>query len=170
MEEGKYLEEIIKELKNTKKYNLKDLIYAKYQKDYRKEFFTLEHGENKIITRVSYYGMLVKKDEAYFDIINNIIVNENELLETHNFNENIELSLEEIKNALKVLEEKFDLYVDEKIIGGEGYGDGSYRTVKFRATKGIKKTIEEQKEEAEYRRKIIEDYKNNSFFRRVFRK
>ena len=169
MEEGKYLEEIIKKLKNTKKYNLKDLIYAKYQKDYKKEFFTDEHGHNKITTRMSYYGMLVKKDEAYFDIINNIIVNENELLETHNFNENIELSLEEIKNALKVLEEKFDLYVDEKIIGG-GYGEGSYKTIKFRATKGIEKTVEEQKKEAEYRRKIIEDYKNNSFFRSFFRK
>ncbi len=169
MEEGKYLEEIIKELKNTKKYNLKDLIYAKYQKDYKKGFFTDEHGYNKITTRMSYYGMLVKKDEAYFDIINDIIVNENELLETHNFNENIELSLEEIKNALKVLEEKFDLYVDGKILGGD-YGEGSYKIIKFRATKGIEKTIEEQEKAEEYRRKIIEDYKNNSFFRSIFRK
>ena len=169
MKEAKYLEEIIKELKNTKKYNLKDLIYAKYNKDYRKEFYTFEHGQNKMTTRMYYYGVLIKKEDSFYDIINDISVNENELVETYNFNEDIDLTIEELKNALKVLEEKFNLYVDEKIISGN-YGDGCYRIIKFRATKGIDKTIEEEKKEKEYRNKIIEEYKNEGFFRSIFRK
>jgi len=169
LKEAKYLEEIIKELKNTKKYNLKDLIYAKYNKDYRKEFYTYEHGQNKMITRMYYYGVLIRKDDSFYDIINDISVDENELVETYNFNEDIELTIEELKNALKVLEEKFDLYVDEKIISGN-YGDSCYRIIKFRATKGIDKTIEEEEKEKEYRNKIIEEYKNEGFFRSIFRK
>ena len=77
--------------------------------------------------------------------------------------------MEGIKNALKVLEEKFDLYVDEKIIG-ENYGENSYKIIKFRATKGIEKTVEEQENAEEYRNKIIEEYKNEGFFRSIFRK
>lgn len=169
MEEIKYLEEIIKELKNTKIYNLKDLIYAKYHKDYKKEFFTYEHGHNKITTRMNYYGILIKEDDSYLDIINKIVVNEEELLEIYGFNENIELTLEELKKALKVLEEKFDLYVEEKIVGGN-YGEGSYKVLKFRATKGLEKTIEEKEKEEKVRKQIIEDYKNNSFFKNIFKK
>lgn len=163
MKEAKYFEEIVKEIKNVKKYNLKDLIYAKYNKEYYKEFFTYESGHNKIKTKMQYYGILIKNETSYFDIINNISVNDNEIVERNIFDEDIELSLDEIKSALSILEEKFDLFVDERIIGGD-YGEDSYKIIKFRASKGLEKTLEELDE----KNKANNTEKKNTFFGRFF--
>ena len=165
MNEAKYFEEIVKEIKNVKKYNLKDLMYAKYNKKYSKEFFTYESGHNRIETEMQYYGILIKNEDSYFDIINNISVNENEIVEMNTFDENIELSLDEIKNALAILEEKFNLFVDEKIIGGD-YGEGSYEIIKFRASKGLEKT----KEELYEKNKANNEEKKNGFFGSFFKR
>lgn len=185
MKESKYFEEIVKEIKNVKKYNLKDLMFAKYNKKYKKEFFTFESGHNIVTTVMNYYGILIKDGDSYKDIINNIDVEESEIEEKNTFDENVELSLDEIKRALAILEEKFDLYVDEKIVGGN-YGEGSYKTTRFRATEGIDKTIEENRmnesimfkalydldktaEEKEIN-ELIQEQKRNGFFGNFFKR
>ena len=165
MNEAKYFEEIVKEFKNVKKYNLKDLMYAKYNKKYNKEFFTYESGHNRIETEMRYYGILIKNEDSYFDIINNISVNENEIVEKNTFDEDIELSLDEIKNALAILEEKFDLFVDEKIVSGD-LGEGSYEIIKFRASKGLEKTKEELYEKNKSENEQKKSGLFGSFFKR----
>lgn len=165
MNEAKYFEEIVKEIKNVKKYNLKDLMYAKYNKKYSKEFFTYESSHNRIETEMQYYGILIKNEDSYFDIINNISVNENEIVEKNTFDEDIELSLDEIKNALAILEEKFDLFVDEKIVSGD-LGEGSYEIIKFRASKGLEKTKEELYEKNKSENEQKKSGLFGSFFKR----
>lgn len=142
MQEAEYFSEIIKELEKKEKYNLKNLIYAKYKQKYVRNFFPTEYGENRIYSTIHFYGILIKKENSYYDIINNNFVKDDEFEEMHHFEEDIELSLDEIRKALEILEEKFDLFIQEENVHGS-YG-GVIIPLKFRATQGTEEISREE--------------------------
>ena len=66
---------------------------------------------------------------------------------------------------LAILEEKFDLFVDEKIVSGD-HGEGSYGIIKFRASKGLEKTKEKLYEKNKSENEQKKSGLFGSFFKR----